>query len=168
MKKKLQFKYCENELCEFDKVSLEKQDMGLIKTEKLKSMINTIQNIYLNFKESFIEVDNKKFEFAYKEKFQQTLETDSSIIVLEKWINPYWKSDKYFYFPNKKNPIGKYLIILYSGISGKKLNSSIHESNNKFESGIKKNGSICINMDKKNIKDFFFICQLGASIKIRR
>lgn len=98
------------------------EDRSLIETQQVESPIDTIQETI---------IDKRNF----------TMRTESGIIiplgmsdnapagkfsVLEKWENPYWKSENRFHYPSATNPMGQYLIILGDYETGEKIHQSIH------------------------------------------
>jgi len=109
--------HCKNTLLDLDWAKKGEEDITLIQTCQIKPIIDLNQETIIDKKQFTIKTGSG---IARPVGISPDAPT-GRLEVLEKWENPYWKSEHRFYYPSMKNPIGQYIIILGNYKTGKKF-----------------------------------------------
>lgn len=162
----------ENELTELDKVPKGQENLSIIKTRTIPAIINTLQHSILDKTNFLLRIWNNDTRASLTVEFASSNRIEEwEYEVYQKWIYPYWRSEKYFFYPSSKNPMGRYLIILRSLVSGSVVPYWIHQwfnwdwNTTEFQKGIV-NNRWCIRIKREEIEMVFNALNLGSKIQV--
>lgn len=129
------------------------------------SHIDSNQNIALLLSSHDLIVDGFKYPIAASKKTPL-----GDFVVLEKWMNPYWRKGDSVYLPSKDSPVGEYLIILADAYSFKKTPYSIHSWPSTINKGFSRGNHTtgCIRLRREDMKEAYFRIELGAKVRIEK